>query len=38
MSESKKILIIDDEQDFIETTIAVLSEIGDLLFLSANSG
>lgn len=38
MSEPKKILIIDDEQDFIETTIEVLSEIGDLLFLSANSG
>jgi len=38
MSEPKKILIIDDEQDFIETTIAVLSEIGDLLFLSANNG
>lgn len=38
MSEPKKILIIDDEQDFIDITEELLSGIGELLFLSANNG
>ena len=38
MSEPKKILVIDDEQDSIDIIEELLSGIGELLFLSANNG
>jgi len=38
MPERKKILIIDDEQDIIESVEEILSEIGEFTMLSANNG
>ena len=38
MSEEKKILIIDDEQDAIDIADAMLSEIDGVTVISANDG